>query len=51
MFIIMYVVFGKGILFFGKGDFLKFKNISRFWWDGPDAVKDFYREELKRKKH
>ena len=20
---------------------------SRFWWDGPLAVKDFYREELK----
>jgi len=24
---------------------------SRFWWDGPDAVKDFYKEELKRNKH
>ena len=22
---------------------------SRFWWDGPDAVKDFYREEVKRR--
>jgi hypothetical protein len=22
---------------------------SRFWWDGPEAVKDFYREEVKRR--
>lgn len=21
---------------------------SRFWWDGPAAVKDFYREEMKK---